>query len=392
MRESGLYIPAALLTLALMMKLPALVKRRRDPQLWWVCVLLLLGASVFTFAAPPTIRAVNSVSGVSNLAAPFDYSLMTALSAACFILLIRWHGGPALSVRRATVLCVWVCAAVITGVFVLFFLGDAPVEQVQEFDTYYAAVPYLREMIILYLLASGAAFCWMAALCLRWSRQVDGWLKGALITLVVGYGITTAYAGLKLAAVAARWADSDWDDLSTYTAPGVAALGGCLASGGYLLPLAGPRAVGAWHSWRTYQLLGPLVKVLNSAPAHAARAVPLSLWASPRLRQTSRETAVHDGLLRVGPFLDRVVHGKARAAALRAGHGDRVADIIATAAMITAAVRAEGCAGADEAVAAAEPEPVFRPSDEDLLEISRAMNSAIPAAYRTAAVTERQHA
>ncbi|MFC6982886.1 hypothetical protein [Streptomyces cirratus] len=52
--------------------MPALRADWRDPLLRSVCALLMLAGAVFTFAAPPTIAAVNRWTGVPNFSAPWS--------------------------------------------------------------------------------------------------------------------------------------------------------------------------------------------------------------------------------------------------------------------------------------------------------------------------------
>lgn len=71
---AGLYIsfwiPTAVLTAALAIKLPSIVKLWKDPLLRAVGGLLVLACGVFVFAAPATIAWTNRVTGVPNIAAP----------------------------------------------------------------------------------------------------------------------------------------------------------------------------------------------------------------------------------------------------------------------------------------------------------------------------------
>ncbi|WP_327356893.1 MAB_1171c family putative transporter [Streptomyces sp. NBC_01304] len=374
MRDTDYYIPAVILGLGLLAKVPGLIRRWRDPLVWVLCLLMFLGSMVFTFAAPPTIRRVNALTGVVNLSAPMDYVITTTLATSCFILLISWHGGAPRMRRRAVMSATVACVIVSVLILILFSLGSTPVERLKDFDTYYANAPFIREMIVLYVSFMGSSCVLMAVLCWRWSLQVSSWLKGGLVWLTVAYGITSGYAICKLAAVGARWAGADWDALSTNVSPPLAAVGGVLATMGFVLPLAGPRAAGAWHDWRTYRSLGPLMRELHAVhgQVHEVRLPP---WSSLTLRKTARETLVRDGLLRLGPYLDAEVHAAAVARARKDGHRVQDADIIGGAAMLAAAVQAElrapdGPAGSDPG---RTPSSLLTPNPHELVAISRAM-------------------
>ncbi|MFM9372693.1 MAB_1171c family putative transporter [Streptomyces sp. Da 82-17] len=399
MSPGDYYIPAYVLGFALALKLPALIRNWRDPLLWSLCTLIFLAALVFTFAAPPTIEIVNSSSGIPNLAAPVTYSILSALSASCFVLLICWHSGDQATVRRVTRWCAGGFLAVSSALFALFFLGHAPVERLQDFDTYYANSPYIREMILLYLVAHGAFCVGMSVLCLRWSRKASGWLRGGLLVLVYAFAITLGNALCKLTAVVVRWYGVDWDVLSTSIGPPLAAVGGTLCPAGFLLPMAGPQVVGKWRDWRAYRQLGPLLRELDSASANGPHEVPLGPFAPLTMRVMQRETAIHDALLRLGPAFDGSVRERAKAAARSAGAAERDAEVEGAAAMIAVAAHLERVAPDRPSAGRDVParpggahEPI--PADEsDLRRISQAMrHSTVVARFRReAAEEEGQH-
>ncbi len=77
---SGLinYVSCGVLWLGLLVKAPDLLRHRRDPYLRAICAVLGLAGSCFLLGAPPTVGAVNRLSGVPNLAAPLTYASITA--------------------------------------------------------------------------------------------------------------------------------------------------------------------------------------------------------------------------------------------------------------------------------------------------------------------------
>ena len=114
----------------------------------------------------------------------------------------------------------------------LFAVGDAPVERLADFDTYYAHTPFIREMIVLYLVAHMAAALTTTVLCWRWTFQISGWTGRALAVLAVGWLCTSTYGVLKMVAVAGRWTGQHWDPLSTRLAPMLVTVGAVLTDNG----------------------------------------------------------------------------------------------------------------------------------------------------------------
>ncbi|MFF5700931.1 MAB_1171c family putative transporter [Streptomyces sp. NPDC012794] len=377
------YIPAAAMAVALVCKLPALRTNGRDPLLRSVFVLLLLGGAVFTFAAPPTIAAVNRWTGVPNFSAPLVYCLMTAFSASCLVLVFNWRGGPRQEIRRTSQRWIAGYAVVVVAIIVLFALGEAPVERLRDFDTYYANTPYIRLMIAAYLLAHNAAVLMMVSMCWRWSLRVSGWLRAGLVIIVAGYTISLAYDAAKISAVAARWLGHDLDDLSTYLAPPLAAFAALVSSVGFVLPLVYQRVSDSWRTWSTYRNLGALWHEVHSTAPRGTPCVRMSWWSPAAIRVIQRESDIHDGFLRLGPSFDRRHRDTAYERARSAGADEETARAVADAAMVVAAVRAsaadpEGGGNGDE-----ERVPLLADGPRDLVRISHALrHSPLVAAVR----------
>jgi len=338
--SSDYYIPAVATLAGLAVKLPGLVKDWRDPLVRSVCLVIALGGAGFFFAAPPTITAVNEATGTANFSSPLVYVIISAFSAACLLLIVHWRGGPPAYVRRVSRRWQAGYALVVVALIVLFALGDAPVDRHTDFDTYYATTPFIREMIVLYLLAHMTAALVTTVLCWRWALQVGGWLRAGLWILVVGWLLNLAFSGLKLAAVLARWAGQDWGVLSTTLAPLLSAMSAPCATVGFLMPLVGPWVVWNWRAARTCRKLGPLWRELGDASPRTPLAGPIAWYSSPQVRLTRREAGIQDGLSLVAPWFDTAVQVRARTAAAAAGHADDEAARIGHAAMVAAAVRA----------------------------------------------------
>ncbi|MFF4349169.1 MAB_1171c family putative transporter [Streptomyces sp. NPDC001530] len=394
MDGSSYYFPAAAMGAAIAFKGPALIRGWRDPLLRSVGVLLALAGLVFLFAAPPTIAAVNEVTGIPNFSAPLVYCLLSAFSASCLVLIINWRGGPPEVTRRLTRR--WIAAYSVVGValIVLFALGDAPVERLRDLDTYYANTPFLREMIVLYLASLTVAGVAMNVMCWRWAVQVHGWLRAGLLIIAFGSLCNIPYAVAKFIAVVARWNGGNLDGLSTNVAPVLASVGAQITAVGFCVPLACQRIGDSWNTWSTYRRLGPLWRELKPVSTHEDRAVRISWWSPAELQVTQRESDIHDGMLSLYPYFDSEVRSHAYDAALAAGSSPAQAQAEADAAMVTAAVRARAADPEGKVINSAEAATAPSASTEgprDLVRMSLALRqSPVVAAARGQAATRSE--
>ena len=332
------YLAAAVLWMGLAAQLPDLRRHRRDPLKRSFCAVILLSGLCFVLGAPPTVILVNSLTGIPNIAAPLTYGAVTAFGAASLILIVHWRGNDPAQVRRTARAWLFSYLGVIAAEGVLFSLGDAPVERRADFDTYYASTPFIREMIVLYLVAHMVAAVTTTLLCWSWIRKVKRWTRGSLALLVLGWLFTSAYGVVKSVALSAHWLGHRWDSLSTSVAP-LVAVGSCLASAGYILPLVGPRI----DSAVAFVRLRPLFRLL-AGPTSRRRCVTALSWrmiGDVELRLTTRETAIRDGLKRLAGQLDDQVRSRACRDALAAGFSAAEAEVIGTAAMVAVAALAE---------------------------------------------------
>ncbi|MEU6890791.1 MAB_1171c family putative transporter [Streptomyces sp. NPDC046557] len=395
MNGQDYYIPAVAMAVSLAFKVPALRADWRDPLLRSVCALLTLAGAVFTFAAPPTIVAVNRWTGVSNVSAPLVYCLMTAFSASCLVLVFNWRGGEPEEIRRTSRRWISAYSLVIGTIVVVYALGSAPVERLRDFDTYYANTPYIRLMIAAYLLAHNVAAITMTAMCWRWALQVRGWLRTGLFIIVGGYSFSLAYDAAKMSAVVARWTGHDLDDLSTLVAPPLASMGALVSAIGFVLPLLCQRVSDSWRTWSTYRRLGTLWHEMQSTAPAGTPSVRMSWWSPAEIRVIQRESDIHDGFLRLGPCFDPCRRDLAYEQARANGADEATARAVADAAMVAAAVRTsavdlEGTGGADGPDVpdgGAERVHVTADGPRDLVRISHALRHSplVAAARRQAA-------
>ncbi|MEU9391922.1 DUF6545 domain-containing protein [Streptomyces sp. NPDC048324] len=330
-----------------------------------------LGAVCFICAAPATLAAVNSATGIPNFGAPLTYSVISAFSCSLIILLIYWRGGPRDRIRRMVRLSIAVYSALIVTIIVLFFLADADTERLRDLDTYYANTPYMREMIVLYLLGHLASTIVLSVVCLKWIRgEVTGLLRVGLRLILAGLLLDVlGFELTKVTAVVARWYGYDLDFLSTTVAPPAVSLGALIYSAGFVLPRL-VSAASEKQSLANYRALMPLwtaLKDITSTPRTEPRR---RLWRQlPSIRLYLLEAQIHDALLDLTAHFDQGVGEAARGAALEAGKSQDEARVAAEKAMIVDAIlRASG-----RTTGAADPPDEFRLT-VDLAELALAVS------------------
>ncbi|MEU3602662.1 MAB_1171c family putative transporter [Streptomyces sp. NPDC006798] len=329
-------IPAVLLLVATLIKLSDLRRTPHDVFLRSICAVLAVATLVFATAMPPMLAVINDLSGIPNFAAPLVYCIVVAFSGSSIVLLIRWRDGDTPATRRATRLCLTAYSSVAVALWVLFALGDASTERLRDLDTYYASTPFIREMILLYLLAHTVAAVTMTRLCWRWSRQVRGALRAGLLTVAAGSVAALGYDILKYTAIGARWTGHDLDWASTYAAFVIAAVSAVLTGVGFLMPSLGQGGVSRWHAGRRYHSLKPLWTELR-AEIPPVSAAPLPWWSPIDLRLLQRERDIHDALLRLTPYLDRRTGETAYQDAIDSRRSPEASQLKADAAVISAA-------------------------------------------------------
>ncbi|MER5484839.1 MAB_1171c family putative transporter [Streptomyces sp. NPDC002812] len=338
-----LYVPGAVIAAALIVKAPTLRRGWEQPLMRAVCTLLVGGSLAVFLSAPPTIVAVNRLTGVVNFSAPLVYSLLTAFSGACVVVILHWSGTPAALVRRATRLTVAAYGTVVVAIVTLFALGEAPVERVRDMDTYYAHTPFLREMIICYLAAHTVGSTALTVLCRKWLRRLSPSmlplrpLRTGLALLMLGGAFDLAFLAAKWTAMVARWSGRDLDHLSTTVAPPLGAAAALLVGAGFLVPLVGGSA--PWKDYCRYRRLRPLWAALRGFSPGGLRPVPLTWWSPVGIRLVHRESVIDDGILALGCWFDPAVREEAYGAARAQGRSEEEAALVSDAAMLAAACR-----------------------------------------------------
>ncbi|MBC2901517.1 MAB_1171c family putative transporter [Streptomyces cupreus] len=337
------WIPTAVLAAALAIKLPSIIRLWRDPLLRAVGGLLLLACGVFVFCSPSTIAQVNRLVGVPNISAPWCYSLLTAFCGSCLLLIIAWRNGLSdrnAATRRAMRWLVSVYSGVIVALWVLFALADAPVERLRDLDTYYANTPFMREEIVLYLLAHTVAVLITSRLIWNWVRTdgLDAWLRWGLKLLGAGYVVNLVFDGAKITAVVARWTGNDLDWLSTDLAPPVAAVSAILIAVGFILPHAGQYLHDRWRVRLAHRELRPLYLLMRTVSGNR---LPFVLRATPELRLIRRETFIRDVLLPLARHIDEGLRRRAYDRGIALGFNPARSRALAAAVAIQDAVEAK---------------------------------------------------
>ncbi|MEU8751610.1 DUF6545 domain-containing protein [Streptomyces chartreusis] len=380
------WIPAGILAAALAIKLPSIIRLWHDPLLRAVGGLLLLACSVFVFVAPSTIARVNRLTGITNFSGPWVYSLLTAFCACCLLLIITWRSGlsdRSPRTRRAMRGVVAVYSGVIIAMWVLFALAEVPVERLRDLDTYYATTPYMRELIVLYLLAHTTAALVTNWLIWNWIRTdgLDAWLRWGLKCLGVGYTLQLIFDAAKVTAVVARWTGRNLDWLSTAVAPPIACLSAILVAVGFILPHAGQYLHDRWRIRLAHHELRPLYLLMRTVNGGG---IPFVWRATPELRLIRRETFIRDVLLPLARFVDEEQRGRSYDAAVGLGLPPLRAKALAAAVAILDAIDARN--------AAREGDGAGETDTTELLGDIGAMSRALRDAEDIRAVRERARA
>ncbi|POX64226.1 hypothetical protein C3492_07630 [Streptomyces sp. Ru62] len=332
-------VPAALLAVAFVIKLPLLRRAWQDPILRATALLLGIGAVCFASLPPANLHRINVLTGIPNFAGLWVYSLLTAYCGACLWLIITWREPPSAVRRRRTRLVRVAYTVIIVGLWTTFLLGDHRVERTRDLDTYYAGTPWMREFVLLYLVAHLVSALVAAGMLWAWYREVeDTWLRRAVIFLQVAYALGLLFDVAKLAAIGARWSGRDWDWLSTYAAPPFAIAEAVLVAVGFIAGQAGPWAAEHRRLVRTHRRLKPLWQTMLAVTAPAAPATGRVSGAALRLEL--RRAAINDGLLKLAPHLSATRRERTRTAATAAGYPQPVARGIAAAVDILVAADA----------------------------------------------------
>ncbi|GHE14752.1 MAB_1171c family putative transporter [Streptomyces alanosinicus] len=351
-------VPTVLLATALLFKLPTIVRAWRDPDVRATTLLLTWATAVLVVITPANIERLNVLTGIPNIASPWAYSFLTAFCATGLTMIMRWREEPSPQRQRRMRRVYWIYSGIIVALWVTFLVAHVPTPRIYDLDTYYASTPWMREHILLYLLAHMVSSLVAAYMLWTWSPEItNAWLKTGVICLQLGFASGLIFDIAKLAALGARWSGTNWDNLSTQAAPPFALLEAILVAIGFIVPQAGPflqkRLRDQSDYWRLYRLWR-LVRILAPASAKAR----FGLWAPLDLRLMQRRQRVHDALRLLAPYLDYSLYQRAEKAA-SAALNEEQARALAGAVTIRAAIRTYhgNAAGGDATARPDSPTP-----------------------------------
>ncbi len=153
---------------ALVLKAPTLLRAWRDPDVRATTLLLLWASAVLVVITPINIHRLNVITGVPNIAAPWAYSFLTAFCATGLTMIMRWREPPSNRRRRRMIAIYWIYAGIGLGLWSTFLLADVPEPRIYDLDTYYASTPWMREHILLYVLAHAVSSLVAAGMLWKW--------------------------------------------------------------------------------------------------------------------------------------------------------------------------------------------------------------------------------
>lgn len=369
-------VPTILLATALLLKFPTFLRAWRDPEVLATTLLLFWATSALVVIIPVNIERLNELTGVPNIAAPWAYSFLTASCATGLTMIMRWREEPSPRRRRRIRRIYWIYAGIIAALWVTFLVADAPHERIYDLDTYYASTPWMREHILLYLLAHLASCLTAVYMLWKWFHEVENpWLKTGVVLLQVGFSGGLVFDAAKLTAITARWCGANWDWLSTKAAPPFALMEAALVAVGFIIPQAGPALKRLARDHSEYLRLRPLHRAARALEP-AAAATRFGFWAPLDLRLLQRQQRIHDALRLLSPYFDSELHRRAYTQAA-ATHNEAKARAIAGAVAVRDAIAAYR-AGARVHVSAQQPQ-----IGTDITEHLGAVSTAL---YRTRAL------
>ncbi|MEU9102316.1 MAB_1171c family putative transporter [Streptomyces sp. NPDC048361] len=331
-------VPAVLFIAALCIKLPTLRRAFRDPNVRATTLMMVLAALIFVSVAPASIHKINMVTGVPNIAGAWVYSLLGAFDGCCLNMLITWQEEPSAERRRKSRRVFIIYAGIVAATWVTFLMADTPSERIYDLDTYYANTPWMREHILLYIIAHLATAFAATRLIRPWLKEVENKsIRVGMRLLLAGYACGLVFDALKLCAVSATWFGADWGTLNTQWCPNFSLLNGVLVAIGFIIPQAAPFLQEHWNDWSTHLRLGPLWHLLHTLDPSPAP-VRVGLLAPIGLRLMERQKDIHDGLLRLAPHLDDRLRFQVYQAAVALGYDDARSRGLAAAADLVVAV------------------------------------------------------
>ncbi|MFJ4686934.1 MAB_1171c family putative transporter [Streptomyces sp. NPDC088789] len=380
-------LPTVLLAVALASKLPTSVRTWRDPEVRAITLMLFWATACLVILVPVNIDLINRVTGVPNLAAPFAYTFLTAFCATSLTMIMRWREEPSARRRRRIRLIYAIYTGIVAAIWVTFVVGDAPTPRIYDFDTYYATTPWIRELVLLYVVAHLVSCLVAAAMLWKWFPEIENrWLRSSVICLQLGFATGLVFDATKLTAVTARWAGADLDELSTVAAPPFALAEAVLVAVGFIAPQIGPFLQRWARDQRDHRRLRPLWRAVRPLGPGAADA-RIGPFAPVDLRLLQRRQRIHDALRILAPYYDTALYQRAHRAAAKE-HPDPKARAVAGAVALQSAIGA--CRDSTPLTAGARPSRVGPEISDQIDAISQALHHTrlVHSVHRLATSTE----
>jgi hypothetical protein len=333
-------LPTVALAVALGLRVPMLWRAgRRDPDVRATALLLLWAAAVLIVITPVNIDRLNRWTGIANFSAPWAYSFLTAFCATALTMIMRWREPPSERRDRRMSAIYWIYAGIIAALWLTFLLADVPEPRIYDLDTYYATTPWMREHVLLYVLAHAVSSLVAASMLWRWFPEITkGWVRSGVVCLQIGWACALTFDIAKIIAVGARWTGHNLDLLSTNVAPPFALLEAVLVALGFIIPQAGPALQARIRNGRDYRHLRRLWRAVRVTDA-AAPTVHFGVFAPLEPKLVQREQRIHDALRVLAPYFDHAVYQQ-RYTAAAVEHGEERARGLAGALAIQQAVAA----------------------------------------------------
>ncbi|MCM6774046.1 hypothetical protein NDR87_11235 [Nocardia sp. CDC159] len=312
-------ISAALATLALLFRLPALL-RRPEPGLIGLCLTFAATAYTFILSTPAVWIRVNAFFEIKNFAGMLAQCGALAIAVAQQAVVLAW-AYPWSEARRRILLRLALWVAAVGCMVPLFFMSiSAMSNDPLHFAADAAGIPAYSLYLAVYLTCFMIGVSESARLCWRYSLSVSpGWLRRGLRTAAVGSALGFPYAAVRVADIFAARTGVDAHRFESIARLG-AGLGGYLLVVGWTMPTWGPRLsrVFVWvRHQRSFYALSPLWRALYEIMPDIALTLPRQ---ADRPARPVRHIDFH--------LYRRLIEIRDAAAALRPYHDEAISQVI----------------------------------------------------------------
>lgn len=295
-------------------KLPAAVRRPRDPEVVTLTAALFVLGTVFAVSTPAVWTRIDQAAGWPNLSVLLSQGCVMIWTVTVQVMMVLWAYPPARARAKARTRLL-IAAATLAVMVTLFALAPVLPEDSIDFAARFAGRPYISAYLCVYIVAFGWMQGEIVYLSLR-TIQAGGraWLRRGLRLNAAGAILGLVYCLVRVSDVVTATTGIAnpvrWENVARL-AVGIGVL---LPPIGWTMPSWGPRLTGA-RNWavnaRAYWRLYPLWSVLHGTFAGkeldpdpprglAARIAFRDL----RWRMTRRLALIWDGMLELRPYRD----------------------------------------------------------------------------------------